>query len=138
MNFITTIKLALKSIVSNKMRTFLTMLGIIIGVSAVIILVSVAEGTTQQVTESIESMGTNLISVTINGRGINTTVSYDEVLELSDKPGISSIAPVVSGQVTAKYGTDSMNITIGGVDENYQVVQDHKADIGRFITPLLK
>lgn len=136
MNFITTIKLALKSIVSNKMRTFLTMLGIIIGVSAVIVLVSVAKGTTEQVTESIESMGTNLISVNVNGRGLRTAVSYAEVLELNEKPGISSMAPVVSGQATAKYGTESISIAIEGVDENYQVVQNHKAEAGRFITPI--
>lgn len=136
MNFIMTIKLALKSIISNKMRTLLTMLGIIIGVSAVIVLVSVAQGTTEQVTDSIESMGTNLISVTISGRGLKITISYDEAIELEKKSGITSVSPVNSGQATVKYSTKTMDVILEGVDGNYQNVRNHNAEEGRFITPI--
>jgi len=136
MNFIMTIKMAIKSIMSNKMRTFLTMLGIIIGVSAVILLVSVAQGTTEQVTESIESMGSNLITVTITGRGVDTSLSYDEVLEFNEKIGVSGVSPLTTGQSTVKYNSETMDVSIEGVDENYQLVRNHNAEAGRFITPI--
>ncbi len=137
MDFKMAIKLAIKSITSNKMRTFLTMLGIIIGVSAVIILVAVAQGTTQEVTERIESMGTNLISVSIRGRGIDTYLKYEEVIELEDKYGVSGVAPSVSGNVTVKYGIESMeDVGLEGANEEYTEVRNHKLEYGRFITPL--
>ncbi|MEL7564411.1 MAG: ABC transporter permease [Dehalobacterium sp.] len=137
MSFTMAVKLALNGIVANKMRTLLTMLGIIIGVSAVIILVSVGKGTTASVTENIESMGTNLVSVTIMGRGIDTSISYDEAMSLAEKTGIAGVAPVVSGSVTAKYGTKTMeNLSVEGVNEAYQDVRNQGVESGRFILPL--
>lgn len=137
MNFTMAVKLAINGIVGNKMRTFLTMLGIIIGVSAVIILVSVAQGTKASVTENIESMGTNLVSVTITGRGSRTSISYDEAMSLSDQYGIVGVAPVISGRITAKFGTKIMeNVSLEGVNTEYQVVRNQKAQNGRFILPI--
>ena len=136
MNLGKTFKLAIKSILGNKMRTLLTMLGIIIGTSAVIILVSVAQGTTNQVTENIESMGTNLLSVTINGRGLETSLDYEEVSELSEIPGVDGVSPIVNGQVTVKYGLNSSSVTVEGADEGYSIVRDQKVSDGRFIHPL--
>lgn len=136
MSFSKAVKMAYKEIVGNKMRTFLTMLGIIIGVSAVIIMVSIVQGTTSRITESLESMGTNLLSVRITGRGADSFLEYDEVLSLSDKYGILGVAPVASGNATIKYGTNTMDITVEGVDENYQSVRNHTVQRGRFITPL--
>ncbi len=136
MNFKMAIKLALKGIVGNKMRTFLTMLGIIIGVSAVIILVSVVQGTTESVTENIESMGTNLLTVSIRGRGAASSLTYDEVKELANKDGVDGAAPIVNGNVTAKYETKTMDVSLEGADENYQSVRNHKVQRGRFVLPL--
>jgi putative ABC transport system permease protein len=119
------------------MRTLLTMLGIIIGVSAVIILISVGKGTTASVTENIESMGTNLVSVTIMGRGIDNSLTYEEAMSLSDKIGIAGVAPVVSGSVTAKYGTKTMEgLPVEGVNEDYLHVRNQGVESGRFIHPL--
>lgn len=137
MGFTMAVKLALSGIIANKMRTLLTMLGIIIGVSAVIILVSVGQGTTASVTENIESMGTNLVSVTIMGRGIDNSLSYDEAMSLADKMGIEGVAPVVSGSVTAKYGTKTMeDLSVEGVNADYQHVRNQEVQSGRFIMPL--
>lgn len=137
MGFTMAVRLALGGIVANKMRTLLTMLGIIIGVSAVIILVSVGQGTTASVTENIESMGTNLVSVTIMGRGIDNSLSYDEAMSLADKAGINGVAPVVSGSVTAKYGTKAMEaLSVEGVNADYQQVRNQEVQSGRFIMPL--
>lgn len=133
MNLIMAIKLSIKGILSSKGRSFLTMLGIIIGVSSVIILVSIAQGTTQSITSSIEGMGSNLININITGRRY---LDYKEMETLKAFPGISQIAPVVSGNVTAKYGTNSMNINIQGADENYGTVRNHGVQSGRFILPL--
>jgi putative ABC transport system permease protein len=79
MNFTQGIKMALNSIFSNKLRSFLTMLGIIIGVSAVISLVSLGQGATNQVTEQVQSLGSNLLTVNIMGRGTQTSLEYEEV-----------------------------------------------------------
>ena len=67
------------------MRTFLTMLGIIIGVCAVIVLVSVVQGSTGRITESIESLGANAINVTITGRNSAKSISYDEMQGLKEQ-----------------------------------------------------
>ncbi|MGI6066954.1 MAG: ABC transporter permease [Bacillota bacterium] len=137
MSFAMAVRLALKGIMANKMRTLLTMLGIIIGVSAVIILISVGKGTTASVTENIESMGTNLVSVTIMGRGIDNSLTYEEAMSLSDKIGIAGVAPVVSGSVTAKYGTKTMEgLPVEGVNEDYLHVRNQGVESGRFIHPL--
>lgn len=127
------VKLALKSIMSNKMRSFLTMLGIIIGTSAVIILVNLAQATTNSVTENIEGMGTNLITVTIMGSGNETAIDYRESLELAEIEGVEAISPIVSGQGTLKYGLNSVDITIEGADDGYAMVRSQNVKSGRFI-----
>ena len=68
MNPIETVKMAFKAIWGNKVRSFLTMLGVIIGVMSVTVLMAIGQGTTSSVTDSISSMGTNMISVTIHTR----------------------------------------------------------------------
>jgi len=136
MDFKMAIKVALKNIRTNKMRTFLTMLGIIIGVSAVIILVSVAQGTTENITKRIESLGTNLLSISIRGRGTEDSISMEEIEKLKNKKGIDSVAPVVNGNVTVKYETKTMDVTLEGVDQNYSNVRNHHSEYGRAINPI--
>ncbi|MGM0396458.1 MAG: ABC transporter permease [Bacillota bacterium] len=127
------IKLALASIFSNKMRSFLTMLGIIIGTSAVIILVTLAQATTDSVTENIEGMGTNILSVSIMGSGNDTSLDYEDSLEIANIEGVDSISPIVSGQATLKYELNSTDITIEGADEGYAPVRGQNVSSGRFI-----
>lgn len=136
MDFKMAVKVALKNIRTNKMRTFLTMLGIIIGVSAVIILVSVAQGTTENITKRIESLGTNLLSISIRGRGTEDSISMEEIEKLKNKKGIDSVAPVVNGNVTVKYETKTMDVTLEGVDQNYSNVRNHHSEYGRAINPI--
>ena len=75
MNISQALKMAIKSITASKMRTFLTMLGIIIGVCAVIVLVSVVQGSTGSITDSLESLGANSITVTVRSRNSSKFVS---------------------------------------------------------------
>ena len=79
MKFSKTVSLAISSIKSNKMRSFLTMLGIIIGVAAVIILVSIMDGVTGQVTDSFEGLGMNNITVSITSRGSTRYVEPEDL-----------------------------------------------------------
>ena len=135
MGLLQAFKMAIKSILSNKVRSFLTMLGVIIGVGSVIAAVAFAQGSTAKVTSSLQKLGTNLIQVTINGRGSNRNVTYDDLLELAAKSdsGISYIAPNVSGSVTVKYGDASLSTTLNGTSPEYENIKDVHVQSGRFI-----
>jgi putative ABC transport system permease protein len=136
MDFSQAVRLAIAGIKANKMRSFLTMLGVIIGVSTVIILVSVGQGSAKQVTGQIESLGSNLISVSIRGRGEVSGLSYQEALKLGDKPAVSGIAPTLSGSVTVKYGTKEADTTLEGTNDQYAQVRNQKTGQGRFLLPV--
>lgn len=135
MDIIQTIKLAFRGIIDNKMRSFLTMLGIIIGVTSVIALVSIGQGTTAKVTEQIQSMGSNLLTVNIMGRGATTTLSYDQAMEFMNSSYISGVAPVISDSVTVEHGNvNEEDITLQGVNEYLLSVRNYSVDNGRFFT----
>lgn len=136
MDFSQAVRLAIAGIKSNKMRSFLTMLGVIIGVSTVIILVSVGQGSAQQVTGQIESLGSNLISVNIRGRGDVKGLSYQDALKLGDRPAVSGIAPTLSGNVTVKYGTKEAETSLEGTNDQYAKVRNQKTGQGRFLLPV--
>lgn len=131
--------MAMKSISASKMRTFLTMLGIIIGVCAVIVLVSVVQGSTGQITESIESLGANAINVTITGRNSAKSISYDEMQGLKDQfPDlIDYVVPSMSAQnAMVKNGNSNITTTVTGTNSEYMKVNDREIVIGRFINEL--
>jgi len=128
------IKMAWKSISTNKMRSILTMLGIIIGVSAVIALVSIGQGATSQVTKQVESLGTNLLVVNITtGRGTKTTLSYEEALAFGQKDGVQGVSPVINGQVKAKNGTKNTDVSVEGITPDYESVRSFHVQSGRFL-----
>ena len=135
MNFKQSFKLAIKSLKSSKMRAFLTMLGIIIGVASVIILVSLMNGLSQDMTSRFESMGTNTITVNVMGRGTNRTLSIDEVEKLvEENPDyLDKYSPKVSASVTAKFEDTSAETTATGVNEYYDEMQSVEVTNGRFI-----
>lgn len=134
MKFFQTIRMAVSSIASNKLRSFLTMLGIIIGISSVIILIAMGEGTKEQIASQIEGLGTNLITVNITG-GRNQAVTNEELDTLSAKPGIANIAPVLTGNsVTMSNGnTTASNSNFLATTPNYQDVKNTYVQSGRFI-----
>ncbi|ERK29198.1 ABC transporter permease [Clostridium intestinale] len=127
------IRISLASVWSNKMRSFLTMLGIIIGISSVSILVGIGEGTKKQVTEQIESLGTNLITVSITGNRTKA-ITNEELEELKTKPGIKEIAPALSqGNINVKAGTTSKTTTLEASTSNYADIRKLAVASGRFI-----
>lgn len=133
MNISQAIRLAFAAIWANKLRSFLTMLGVIIGVFAVVALVSIGQGATSQVKEQVESMGSNLIVVNIMGRGALSSLTYDQAMELAEKTGVNAVTPVVTGQVTLKYGNQSYDTSLEGTIENYESVRNHYVEQGRFL-----
>jgi putative ABC transport system permease protein len=128
------IKMALRSIRSNKLRAVLTMLGIIIGVSSVIVLVSIAQGSAKNVTSQINQLGTNLL--TVNTYSTDIELTEDKISELSDISGVKAVSPVVSGRVYVKKDRTSSQITLTGTNAAYSTVRDAKVSQGRFITDL--
>ncbi len=130
--------LALKSLLGSKLRSFLTMLGIIIGVASVIVLVSIVQGVTNEVVDIFENMGTNLISVSIRGRGGNRTVDADQMQQLVDENpdvlGAMSPMITVSG-ITVKNGDTNLSSTsCTGVNEFYKDVRNSNVQSGRFLS----
>lgn len=126
-------KLAMKSIWSNKMRSFLTMLGIIIGVASVIILVSLVNAYMSYMTDSFVSMGTNQITVNMINLS-SRSVSDEEMHEFYTEQGdvFDEISPMVSIGGTIKHGNDSMTSTsITGVSEAYLSIKDWELECGR-------
>ena len=135
MLLIDTFVLALKNIWSNKMRTILTMLGIIIGVAAVIVIVGLGNGMTQQVRESFSSMGINSMSVSIWGRGSSRTATVDYMYQVvDDNPQyLSDISPNVQvSNQTVKEGRDTYRYTgVYGVNEDYTAMANYTIADGR-------
>lgn len=135
MGFIQAYKMAIKSIRSNKVRSFLTMLGVIIGVSSVIAAVGFAQGSTKSMTDTIESLGTNLIQVNIFGRNSNRKVTYDQIKTFAEENSaeIAAVAPTSSANGTVKYKTLNRETTIMGTSPDYSLIKSVKAQSGRFI-----
>lgn len=129
--------LAIKSLSSSKMRSFLTMLGIIIGVASVIVLVSIVDGMSKDMLETFESMGTNLISVSIRGRGGNRTVTPEQMQELADENPdcIGAVTPTISvASATAKFESNNTTTNVTGVNEYYKDIKNSDVETGRFLT----
>ncbi len=135
--FIQSLKMALASIVGNKARSFLTMLGIIIGVASVIILTGIGEGSTKAITDQLASMGTNLITVSMNRRmGGTRSIDIDDVVEFSEENEdlVSSVSPYLSSSVTVKSGGNNCVSMLDGVDSSYETIRNVELLSGRFIS----
>lgn len=134
MNIKSVTKMAFQSIFSNKMRTFLTMLGIIIGVFAVVVLISIGQGATSGVTESISSMGSNIISVNVFDR--RKSIDFKDINEFSKLEGVKSVTPVYNTSATVKYDLETTDVSITGGNENYMSINNYEVKAGRALTPV--
>ena len=127
-------KMALKAIAGNKLRSFLTILGVVIGVLAIVVLVSIGQGANSSVTASIEGMGTNLISATINARRMNP-VTADGLYELAENDAIAYIAPLTSASGTVKAGSNTYDDgVVQGTAPGYEHIRSWAVAEGRFLT----
>jgi putative ABC transport system permease protein len=145
-NIFETIRFALRAIAANKLRSGLTVLGILIGVAAVILLVAVGNGSAQAVQRQIESLGTNTLTVTAGAGGgargaastQNTALNMDLVPALSNKddaPHVKSVSPVVTGSQSATYeGTDHTIPQFVGTYPGYVAAANFKIAKGSLFT----
>ncbi len=125
-------KMAISAVLSNKMRSFLTMLGIIIGVMSVVLLISLVQGATDTVTEQLDDLGGDQLIVTISSQ--SKRMSLSEAEAIADEPDISYVSPTISGSGTAVANNKSSDISITGVTESYDFVQGYDLYDGRGIT----
>ncbi|MCD7737236.1 MAG: ABC transporter permease [Lachnospiraceae bacterium] len=125
-------KMAVSAVLANKLRSFLTMLGIIIGVMAVTLLISLVQGATNTVTASLNDLGGDQLVVSVTGSSKHLTLS--EVKAYADEEEIDVVSPVISGTGTAKAEGNSTSITISGITEAYEDVQGMDISDGRGIS----
>ncbi|MHB8065191.1 MAG: ABC transporter permease [Ruminiclostridium sp.] len=135
MGFFQAFRMALKSIASNKVRSFLTMLGVIIGVGSVITAVAFAQGSTKSITDTIQGLGSNLIQIVITGRNSNRNITYSELKTFAEQNSsdISMLAPIVNSSMTLKAGTKSRTSAVIGTSEEYEYIKSRHVQSGRFV-----
>ncbi|MCR4406772.1 MAG: ABC transporter permease [Anaerolineae bacterium] len=143
MNIGESIRIAFRGLSANKMRSLLTMLGIVIGVAAVIALVSIGEGVQSFVASSFQGLGSNLLFVmpgnlsmrqAMSGSGV-AFLTMADVAALEDErraPDVGLIAPESSGTKSVTYGGEKILITIKGVTPEYTIVRNFHPQIGAF------
>ena len=139
------IRISRNQLLSNKIRTILSLIGIIIGVSAVIIMVAIGNGAQKEVLNKIESMGTNLIVVNAGQvqktsgrqqiRGTVTTLTIEDAdILASECPAVSKATPVQTKMFLVKWGNLSSNTTITGTTSDYQTIRNFYIERGTFFT----
>jgi putative ABC transport system permease protein len=143
MNLIEIFIAACKNLAVNKLRSGLTMLGVIIGVAAVISMVSIVEGGKKKIIEAIEKLGTNLLFVSPKElteeeqrqyAGRSKGFKYSDALVLKERvPLLKEVAPMVSIQAKLKYGEKDFEGTVTGTLPSYEEVRNFHAEKGRFI-----
>lgn len=144
MNLTTTLKIAIRALIANKVRSGLTTLGIIIGISAVIIMISVGEGATQKVTSSFSSLGSNLLLVhssTAFKKGMRSAIGSQPTLKMKDvtavlknNSAIKTAAPLVSGTSQIIYKNQNWFTSIKGTTPEFFVMQEWDVVLGSNLT----
>ncbi len=137
MNFGASLIEALESLASNKVRTGLTMLGIIIGVGAVIAMLAIGAGTEQAIVGEIEGIGTNLLFIATNYDDVTNPVpiTIEDAEAISDPlyaPSVAAAAPVVQGRADVTYAGQVTSASLAGVTEDYYLVQSVELTEGAF------
>ena len=131
---ISILKVSLKNIVSNKLRSSLTMLGLIIGIISVILLVGIGTGATSNVTSSVQSLGTGTLTLTIDSDS-DTSLEYEDLDEFLKIPNVSMYAPYKTVSGTVSYGTTtSRGAQILATTPNYLKVMNLTISDGRLLS----
>lgn len=128
-------KMAIRSIADNKSRSALTMLGVIIGVAAVIIAVGFAQGCMAAVTSQIEGLGSNSITAMILSRSGSRQLTLEDCEEMENySQYIEKVSPYILTSMTVKAGSNSKSTRILGADESYLELEGMKMETGRFLS----
>ena len=128
----TSLKMALRSIGSSKMRSLLTMLGIIIGVMALVVLVSLVDGATNSVTDAVSSLGSSMITVSVSddkGKPVDL-----ETLEMwMEEEALGDLAAYQTSTVVGKHGSEYGSVSLYGTTPAYYEIQDLQLSMGRWL-----
>jgi putative ABC transport system permease protein len=140
------LRLAASGLVANRLRTALTMFGIMIGVAAVILLVAFGNGTSQHISQQVQAFGSNLIAVfpsnqksggTSQGFGTGQTLTAADVRALEEEgqtPDVSAVMPVVNGSAVLQYGNQNWQTHVSGVTQDYPSLLNFQMSAGSFFT----
>lgn len=126
------IKLAIQSIFSNRLRSILTMLGMIIGVTSLVVLVSIVNGATKSVAGAISDMGNNLLTIRISDDK-SRPYSIEEILDFSKEEIVGYVAPYIQSTYTVKKERTNSSITVYGTSADYDDIQKLTLSGGRFL-----
>jgi len=142
--YIVSVRIALRALQVNRTRSALTMLGVVIGVAAVIAMVGVGTGATARIQAQIQSIGSNLIivlpgSLSSNGvrlgSGAVATLTEDDAKAIAAEcPSVAAVAPSVRGGVQVVYGNNNWATTVQGVTPDYMTIRDYTMLSGLFFT----
>jgi putative ABC transport system permease protein len=142
-NFTESIRVSLRALKANKLRSALTMLGMIIGVAAVIAMVGIGNGATAQITSQIQGLGSNLLTISPGqsnsggvkgGAGSLTTLTIADLAKIQVGEAIKAVAPYTDNDYQVVYGSGNTLTQISGTNESYQVIKNVTIASGRFIT----
>jgi putative ABC transport system permease protein len=141
MNLTNLFRIAVRALVRNKLRAFLTMLGIIIGVASVIAMLAIGEGSKRSITEEMSSMGSNLVMIMPNfqrrggvslGASSSMALKYSDVTAIrNEATSISAVSPTVNANGQVIYGNQNTQTNIYGVSEEYLDIRKLKIQNGR-------
>ncbi|NCA15403.1 MAG: ABC transporter permease, partial [Proteobacteria bacterium] len=146
MNFLESVRLALRALGANKLRAALTMLGVIIGVAAVIALMSIGRGIQASIQGSIQALGSNLLFVSPGAQtsgnvrsqsGTAPSLTYEDALAIVESgrvPQAVAVAPESGGFAQIVAGGQNVNVRVTGVTPDYEQVRNYRAAEGQFIT----
>ena len=131
------IKMSWENIISNKLRSILTMLGIVIGVASIIALITIVQGATNSINQQITDLGANKIMVSTMGTTIKQGLTDDEISQISELENISGLSPTISGSSAVVYKKDAMeDVSVQGKNEVYFNVDSSLLKSGRPINRL--
>ncbi|HUX47293.1 MAG TPA: ABC transporter permease [Desulfosporosinus sp.] len=143
MNFLESIRVSLRALRANKLRSALTMLGIIIGVAAVIAMVGIGNGATASITARIQGMGSNLLTINSarsnsggvrGGAGSSNTLSISDVDKIQVGTAVKAVAPFTDNDFQVVLGSGNTSTQISGTTESYEVIKNVTLARGRYIT----
>ncbi len=144
MSFSELVLIAWQGLISNKLRTGLTVLGIVIGIGSVITLLAVGKGAQVQAQKQIQSLGVNLITIRPGqassggiamGGGSSATLTYDDALAIKNSvPAVADVAPVYNASYQIQYGPNNTNTQVTGTEPSHQDIRNFYAQRGRFFS----
>ena len=142
-NFFESIRVSLRALQANKLRSALTMLGMIIGVAAVIAMVGIGNGATASITSQIQGLGSNLLTVSPGqsntggvrgGAGSLTTLTITDIDKIPIDTAVKAVAPYTDNDYQVVLGSGNTSTQISGTNESYEVIKNVTMASGRFIT----